>query len=129
MKIFKISVYVVWCFALIGLMISCGSHPADLGGVPVTPEMLESVSRSIAEMNTTEPTDQVVHMESSEQTEASDQESTEAVIPDIVYWTENGTVYHMDKQCNTLRHSEHILQGSIEEALLAKKERACKSCS
>ena len=49
--------------------------------------------------------------------------------PSVVYWTESGTVYHLRETCSSLTKSKKILHGSIEEALLAEKERVCKRCS
>ena len=117
------------------MMVACAHTPEEMGGVPVTPEMLESVSRSISEQNATEPIGESeipsskTALQSSSSQEPFSQVSENSIMPDTVYWTENGTVYHLDDRCSTLRRSEHILQGSIEDALLAKKERACKSCS
>ena len=48
---------------------------------------------------------------------------------DVVYWSEGGTVYHITDQCSTLRRSKMILHGTVEEALAAKKERPCKTCT
>ena len=121
---------------LVLLLVSCAHETDELGGVRVTPEMLESVSRSIAEA--TDPKSPegtlalTMHTKDDMHTALSDtevSESIEADVPGVVYWTESGTVYHFRKDCGTLRHSQHISQGSVEDALLAKKERACKSCS
>ena len=116
-------------YVFVLLLASCSRESDELGGVPVTPEMLESVSRSIAENNETEPKEDTVSEDITALPDVETTESTEATLPDIVYWTESGTVYHLSDHCGTLRHSEHILQGSVEEAILAKKERVCKSCS
>jgi len=121
---------------LVLLFDSCTHETDELGGVKVTPEMLESVSRSIAEASESEPpvaTPMLTTFTNYDtQTILSDVEVSESIetsIPNIVYWTESGTVYHFKQDCGTLRHSQNILEGSIEEAILAKKERACKSCS
>lgn len=140
-------------------LVSCMREPKELGGVPVTPEMLASVSRSLDEAKESETTSkktnktqaseetqaQTVHTTSSEVNQSSVADTTanseassvvtvvtaleEVGIPETVYWTESGKVYHWKETCGSLRHSEHVLSGSVDEALAAKKERACKSCS
>lgn len=43
-----------------------------------------------------------------------------------VYWTANGSVYHLSKTCSSLSKSKNILSGSISDS---QKPRACKLCS
>ena len=129
MRNFKFYLLVLPCVWIL-LLCSCVYEPHEMGGVPVTPEMLESVSRSLAAEKTGEPESQSAATDIPQEESGSAMVSdTEISASDIVYWTENGTVYHLDPQCSTLRHSEHILSGSIDEAMSAKKERVCKSCS
>ena len=112
----------IWLIAIaVSLVIlsSCAKE-APIEGGPITPEMLESVSAALTESSTMASV--------STQTAQSAPES-EAAVPDVVYWTESGTVYHITDQCGTLKNSTSILHGSVEEAMLAKKERPCKSCS
>lgn len=124
MKIPKIfCVGLSFCCAVLCL-VSCAREPEEIGGVPVTPEMLESVSRSLAEKKETDPVNITTKVQASAEVEQS-----ETVLPDVVYWTKSGTVYHLRDSCSALRHSDNILQGSVEEAILAEKERACKICS
>lgn len=42
-----------------------------------------------------------------------------------VYWTESGTVYHLQSSCSTLKRSKQIYKGTIAES---GKIRACKKC-
>ena len=102
------------------MLLSSCTKEAPLEGVPITPEMLESVSLALTESSTatnaSTQADQTVPV-------------AETAVPDIVYWTESGTVYHTTDQCGTLKNSTAIMHGSVEEAMLAKKERPCKTCS
>lgn len=143
------------------LLTSCERVGGDLGGMPVTPQLLESISLSLAQ--TTEATPEVTPeqetlaapdtdtvstaqtaattttsataaiTEPPAQTTASLTTMTEAAtttaVPDVVYWTESGSVYHYSSSCSSLRDSAHILHGSIADALQAEKERACKRCA
>ncbi len=45
--------------------------------------------------------------------------------PKIVYWTASGSVYHLSKDCPTLKRSKKIQSGSIAES---KKSRVCNVC-
>lgn len=45
-----------------------------------------------------------------------------------VYWTKNGSVWHIDGECYRLNKSKEILSGSVEEAKESGKERVCSSC-
>lgn len=45
-----------------------------------------------------------------------------------VYWTKNGSVWHIDEECYRLNNSKEILSGSVEEAKESGKERVCSSC-
>lgn len=130
---------------------ACGYTSNDIGGIPVTPEMLDSISRSLAQ-TTAEPTEpektqsertiaqsSTVPLQTDSQTTQTNTatsltavatvETANTTAPSVVYWTEGGSVYHHSSDCSSLRSSENILQGSIEDALLAEKERACKRCS
>lgn len=154
----RIGVWLI-IFALTMLLCACTDSAEDEpGGIRVTPEVLESVSAALASASQTESNDTsavtTTEMELPESSEADPAasetknsaesmpataetmqtvESTPVASSDevvsVVYWTENGTVYHLKKDCSSLRHSTYILQGSIAEALAAKKERVCKTCS
>ncbi len=91
----------------------CRKDATDLGGVPVTPEMLESVSLSLEQATAT-----TALVTQTEQAES-----------DLVYWTDGGEVYHTQNTCGALKHATQIHSGSVKDALAVKKERACKSCS
>ena len=43
------------------------------------------------------------------------------------YWTESGTVYHYYVDCQSLKHSTNILNGSLSQAQ-KEKDRLCKFC-
>ena len=128
-----------WICAVIALLLlitacACTAEPSEVGGVQVTPEMLESVSRSLAEQEENDDAPETVHTAEivpfGQKETSESQEDTEKIsLTDIVYWTESGSVYHIDSQCGSLKNSTKVIQGTVEEALLSKKERACKTCS
>ena len=46
-----------------------------------------------------------------------------------VFWTESGKIWHKSYNCSYLANSKTILHGTIEEAKLEGKEKACERCS
>jgi len=140
MNIKKHFLFGVLCILVSLTFYACGYTAGDIGGTPVTPEMLDSLSRSL-EQTVSEPTvstDSQLSTSSLQPSqtaipiETTTETSTDTVnttVSDVVFWTEAGSVYHYSSDCSSLRSAEHILQGSIEDALSAKKERACKRCS
>ena len=64
-----------------------------------------------------------------------DAEQTEALsyaenaAEDAVYFTENGSVWHKDKECSSLKRSKNILSGTVEDAAAQGKTAPCKRCS
>lgn len=121
MNINRLICLLIGAICIIGL-ISCDQPSEDPGGVRVTPEMLESVSASLSEWNETEEQTTVTTTTSIAKTEFT-------TLNGVVFWTESGSVYHLSDQCGALRNAKNIFQGSIAEALAAKKEWVCKSCS
>lgn len=52
----------------------------------------------------------------------------EANVGKVVYWTEGGSVFHLDEDCSHLNRSYELTAGTPEEAEQAGKSRLCKSC-
>ena len=146
----------VICFLLLILSLVACEKSEPIGAVPVTPEMLASLSQALEEQTATEeetvlqtPDESIFSEEGTSESCVNDAPlptSTETVFSEessaansiseslmqsvsVVYWTESGTVYHFRDTCSTLKRSKKIFQGSIEEAILAQKERVCKTCS
>ena len=121
----------VWVSVLALLSLtSCQPRQTPSAGIPVTPEMLESVSRSLMETTSaSEPTDGNSADHTSNASTVVEDHTEFDPMTDPVYWTESGSVYHVTDQCSALKHSDHILHGSVEEAMAAKKSRPCKTCS
>lgn len=45
-----------------------------------------------------------------------------------VYWTKNGGVYHLYKDCGYIKSSSEIISGTSEEALATGKSGVCSRC-
>lgn len=48
--------------------------------------------------------------------------------PEIVYWSDSGSVYHVKSNCSALSNAKQVHAGSLEEALHNKKLRECSKC-
>ena len=60
-------------------------------------------------------------------TPASSQPVVSTDVNATYYWTESGTVYHYYADCQSLKHSANILNGSLSKAQKSK-DRLCKFC-
>lgn len=50
-------------------------------------------------------------------------------LPDVCYYTENGSVWHLSKDCSYLKKATNILEAPPESAELAGKARPCSRCA
>ena len=57
-----------------------------------------------------------------------DKENSYLVEDGEVFWTPSGKIWHATYECSYLSNSKEIYHGSIEEAMLEGKERACTRC-
>lgn len=106
----------LFCLALTLLAASCGADPADIrynGAV-----LDEDGVREILEQ-----------MKETETAEAEPSTETESTLPQEVYWTENGTVWHADKSCGHISKKQELQCGSVEAAVSFGKERGCSFCT
>ncbi|MCR5768749.1 MAG: hypothetical protein K6G45_09705 [Lachnospiraceae bacterium] len=46
----------------------------------------------------------------------------------IVYWTQFGKVYHLDKDCQHIASRDYY-EGTVKEAIESNRERLCKTCA
>jgi hypothetical protein len=46
-----------------------------------------------------------------------------------VYWTQFGTVYHLDPECQHLNRSSEVFEGDVATAIDSNKTRLCKTCA
>ena len=89
---------------------SCAENDT-VGGRPVTPEELESISAEVFGTN-------------------GDPAESETAAPNpnaIVYWLESGSVYHTDPDCSHLSGKRNVKQTTRRTAESGGL-RACKSC-
>lgn len=54
--------------------------------------------------------------------------SQEQHCSDIVYWTDSGEVWHIDKECSSLKKAREIFSGTESEAIAHNKKRICQKC-
>ena len=55
-------------------------------------------------------------------------EGDSAPTEESVFWTESGSVFHLDPLCRHLAKAKEICYGTAEDAVLEGKERACTAC-
>ena len=140
---------VIIAVVLVGIC-GCSEYLADSesisSGEILTPEYMSEISQKLVEDKTTSSTvlstpDTSIDIggETNEFTEQSSLTSTKEVsvttiedsvepLEDIVYWTENGSVWHKTKDCSSLSRSKNIISGSELDAISSGKERVCKRC-
>ena len=46
-----------------------------------------------------------------------------------VYWTQFGSVYHLDTECQHLNRSSELFEGDVATAISENKTRLCKTCA
>ena len=73
-----------------------------------------------------ESSTEVGESDAGDQLTNSDEETGE--IKTVVYYTEGGAVYHKDRNCTYLKNSTHVLEGALEGAVVAGKNRPCSRC-
>lgn len=91
----------------IGFFIHANLQPAQVNS-SVSSEIVQEESEK-QESNKIEPKDPESNMN----------------VPETVYWTPNGKVYHLRESCPSLNHSAVIEHGTIEES---GKSRVCRNC-
>ncbi len=101
---------------LSALTLLCGCTPTDrfVAGQPIGREELASISEALLATEPVEPSD--------------GDTSAESYPTDAVYWTEGGSVYHLDPACYHLSRADEVLHGTVEKALAAGKDKVCASC-
>lgn len=106
----------LFCLVLSLFTVSCGADPAAVhyNGTALDEDGVREILEQIKEAET-------VDAESSTETELT--------LPQEVYWTANGTVWHADKSCGHISKKQELQFGSLEDAALAGKERGCSFCT
>ena len=70
---------------------------------------------------------------------ACGKDSSSEVLPDtdvtvtekerVCYYVSGGSVWHYERSCSALTHCEDVISGSVAQAIVAGKLRACAKCS
>lgn len=104
MKNFKIIILSVVAFALLS---SCGlnmSEPKNTG-IFVNKDVLASIRQELA-----------------------DKENSLLAKDGDVFWSKSGTIWHSSHTCSYLANSKVVYHGTVDEAKLEGKQRACSRC-
>lgn len=105
------------------LMISADTYTVEPGD-KIDAQMLIDMFVADTKVSDTEPDTDVFIAD----TEREDDTSHTEENPYTVYWVKGGEVWHTTSKCSSLSRSKNILSGTVEDALLAGKARACKRC-
>ncbi len=96
----------------------CRDLPSGfVGGETLTPERLQEISASLFPP-ATEPEVETAVAPSPEL----------SAIEGTVYWTNGGSVLHIDESCYHLDRSDTVHSGSVEDAVATGKTRLCATC-
>lgn len=100
----------ILCLILIIVILlcsSCSSRAEDgtLGGILVDSDVLSSIIKEIG-----------------------DKEDSLLAADNDVFWTPSGTTWHATHKCSHIADSKTVYHGSVEEAMLEGKEKACSRC-
>ena len=50
-------------------------------------------------------------------------------LPEICYYVENGSVWHVSNSCSYIKNSKNVIQDDVEGAQAAGKTRPCSKCA
>lgn len=100
-------------FPLVASFISCGNKARFDAGNPLTAEELTALQAQLGEQ---------------ENNQESNQENDKTPTSGMVFWLQNGSVYHVRSTCHHISEKPNVMSGTVEQAQAAGKSRACSSC-
>lgn len=108
------------------MVAGCHDLPSGfVGGETLTPERLQEISASLFPP-ATEPEVETAAVPSTVPSAVPSPDLS--AIEGTVYWTDGGSVLHIDESCYHLGRSDTVHSGSVEEAVAAGKTRLCATC-
>lgn len=114
----KISAFIALLLLVSSILLGCSSYSqshADTefyGGEELSPEAIDSIADSIYAAQTEKyPTE------------------TDRFGWEKVFWIDGGTVWHVSRQCASVKKATVVHEGRREDALAAGKERPCSICT
>ena len=129
-RICRVASLIMVLFALVLLFVSCedrGGASFIISSDTYVVEAGETIdAEKLREMFLADTEPSADTTASTETAKHDDTSADEAV--DTVYWVKNGEVWHTKSTCSSLSRSKNILSGTVEEAMLAGKNRVCKRC-
>ena len=96
-------------------------------GEQITPQQIAEISESMAESKAIAESEKAA-LKTESDTEPPFVPDTDSLGNTVVYWTDNGSVWHINSKCPSLSRSLKIEIGTEESAINAGKERLCKKC-
>ncbi len=124
--------YILFCaiIPVLALVLTGCSEYSDFSrgfyaGETVTPEQIAAISAGLAASESAASEGGMTDLKTEAENYTAD---TDAYGNVIVYWTAGGSVWHIDRNCSALSNSAAVESGTIKEAEMAGKSRACKKC-
>ena len=119
----KRSLLFMACLGLCACLLTACAKKTDFSaGTEMTAEELRQYREKL-----------LAQKEQAKQEESAEDVGAEKPVTDladlICYYTENGSVWHADRNCSYLKRSQNVLEGSAEGAAIAGKSRPCSGCA
>ena len=131
-RIYKIIFFNLFLYFVLCIITGCAEYfypdREPYAGEPITPEQIAEISESIAESKAIAESEKAA-LNTEADTEPPFVPDTDNLGNTIVYWTYNGSVWHINSKCSALSRSLKIESGTEESAFSSGKERLCKKCS
>ncbi len=119
---FVIILSVLTLFAIIALVLINVLQPTPDGG-----EITIYYPGNISQQNSHSPNLSSDASNNEDSKSSQNENSTQiTTVPNTVYWTPGGSVYHIEKSC--LSRSTIIESGTVQDAQNSGKENLCKTC-
>lgn len=118
-------------FLLMTSLSSCSFFDTDnrfVGGELLDDDMMSEIKEEIfgSEIESTGDID--IEESSVNDDETLDSEENNEVYDGPVYWTKSGSVWHTYEDCGSLKNSNNVFSGSVDEAIESGKKKLCSRC-
>ena len=118
------------------MLAGCRGETDFYAGESLSSAELEELKNSLLEDEENEATEEEDRLEETPENAENAEEEKENVSNGefdenkaVVYYTENGSVYHTTRECTYLKNSKSVLEGSISQAEDLGKSRKCSNCA
>ena len=121
-------------FLLMTSLSSCSFFDTDnrfVGGELLDDDMMSEIKEEIfgSEIESSSDSDiEESSVNDDEDYETLDSEENNESYDGLVYWTKSGSVWHTYEDCGSLKNSNNVFSGSVDEAIESGKNKLCSRC-